>query len=232
MTLRRELDIVANNIANADTAGFKVESLMVATEPRRPAKDQQLPHLARFVLDNGVARDFTQGSLSRTDNPLDVAVDGDAFFTVRTANGERYTRDGRFRPDPQGRLVTAGGDVVLGDGGAEIVLRPDEPPPTIAADGTVSQGELRIGRLALARFDSNAALSKEGDNLYMADGVTPQPAPDVRVHQGMVETSNAQPVLEIVKLIELSRSYERVSRIIDNAQDLSRRAVERLGRVG
>ena len=230
MTLRRELDIVANNIANADTAGFKVESLMTATEPRRPARTDQLPHVPNFVLDTGVARDFGQGALRRTDAGLDVAIEGDGFLTVRTPEGDRYTRDGGLRVDARGRLVTQKGDPVVGDGG-EITLRPDEPPPAIAADGTISQGALRIGRLSVVRFDNLSALSKQGDNLFMADGEAPRPAPEVRVRQGMLETSNAKPVLEVVKLIELSRSYERVSRIIDNAQDLSRRAVERLGRI-
>ena len=231
MTLRRELDIVANNIANADTAGFKVESLMTGTEQRSPAKDDQLPHKVRFVLDHGVARDFNQGSLRRTDNEFDVAVEGDAFLTVQTAGGERYTRDGRLRMDPQGRLVTQTGDPVMGEGG-EITLRLGEGPPTIAPDGTVSQGANRIGRLRLVRFDNLSALSKEGEGRFLADGVAANPAPDARLRQGMLETSNAQPVLEIVRLIELSRSYERVTRMMDNTQDLSRRAVERLGRIG
>ena len=231
MTLRRELDIVANNIANADTAGFKVESLMTATEPRRPAKNDQLPHVAAFVLDNGVARDFGQGSLRRTDNEFDVAIEGDAFLTVRGPNGDRYTRDGRLRLDPNGRLITQTGDPVLGDGGDEITLRLDGPSPTIAPDGTISQGPTRVGRIGLVRFDNKSGLSKEGESRFIADGVAPEPAPDVQLRQGMLETSNAQPVLEIVKLIELSRSYERVTRMMDTTQDLSRRAVERLGRV-
>lgn len=230
MTLRRELDIVANNIANADTAGFKVENLMTGTEERSPAKDDQLPHRVRFVLDHGVARDFGQGSLRRTDNEFDVAIEGDAFLAVQTANGERYTRDGRLRMDAQGRMVTQAGDPIMGDGGP-IVLRLQDGPPTIAPDGTVSQGELSVGRIRVVRFDNLSALSKEGEGLFLADGEAAQAAPDARLRQGMIETSNAQPVLEIVRLIELSRSYERVTRMMDNTQDLSRRAVERLGRV-
>lgn len=231
MTLRRELDIVANNIANADTAGFKVESLMTATEQRRPAKDAQAPHAVRFVLDHAVARDFSQGALRTTDNPLDVAIDGEgAFITVGTEAGDRYTRDGRLGMDAEGRLITKAGDPVLGEGGAEIVLRPAGGRVSIAADGTVSQGEAAVGKIVLVRFENLAALSKEGNGRYLADGVEPIPAPDVQLRQGMVEGSNAQPVLEVVKLIELSRAYERVTRIIDQSQDLSRRSVERLGR--
>jgi flagellar basal-body rod protein FlgF len=230
MTLRRELDIVANNIANADTAGFKVESLMVQTEQRRPAKDAQAPHAVRFVLDHSVARDFRQGEMRKTDNPLDVALNGEGFLTVGSEAGERYTRDGRLSMDAAGRLVTRAGDPVLGEGGAEIVLRPAGGPVSIAQDGTVSQGAAAVGRITVVRFENLSALSKEGSGLYAADGAEPLPASDVQLHQGMVEGSNARPVLEVVKLIELSRAYDRVSRIIDQSQDLSRRAVERLGR--
>ncbi len=230
MTLRRELDIVANNIANADTAGFKVESLMTGTEQRRPAKDLQLNHAVRFVLDNGVARDFRPGSMRKTDNALDVALEGEGFLAVQTPDGERYTRDGRLRMDTQGRLTTQNGEPVLGQGGAEITLDRAGPAPTIAADGSVSQGGQAVGKLAVVRFDDLSALSKQGDGLYLADGVEAVEAPDVQVRQGMLEGSNAQPVLEVVKLFELSRAYERMARMFDQTQDLSRRAVERLGR--
>src|SRR6478735_1444082 len=102
MILRRELDIVANNIANADTTGFKVESLMAKAQPQAPAVTQGGPRPVKFVADAGVARDFGQGSLYRTEAPFDLAIEGKAFFKINTANGERYTRDGHFRVDDQG----------------------------------------------------------------------------------------------------------------------------------
>ena len=230
MTLRRELDIVANNIANADTAGFKVESLLSGVEQRRPAKDVPLDHPVRFTLDTGVARDFAQGALKPTGNTFDVALEGDGFLSVTTEAGTRYTRDGRLGMDAQGQLVTKAGDPVLDEGGAPIVLRPNGGPPSISASGDVSQGAAVVGKVAVVRFDNLSALSKEGDGRYAADGVEPLPAPDVQLKQGMVEGSNAQPVLEVVKLIELSRAYERMTRMVDSSQDLSRRSVERLGR--
>jgi flagellar basal-body rod protein FlgF len=230
MTLRRELDIVANNIANADTAGFKVESLLNAAEERRPARDLGIDHPVRFTLDNGVARDFSQGAVKPTGNPLDVALDGDGFLTVETAAGPRYTRDGRLGMNEVGQLVTKAGDPVLDAGGSPIVLRPQGGAVHIAANGTVTQDDAVVGKIGVVRFDNLSALSKEGNGRYLADGVEPVAAPDVQLRQGMVEGSNAQPVLEVVKLIELSRAYERMSKMMDNSQDLSRRAVERLGR--
>ena len=232
MTLRRQLDIVANNIANADTAGFKAESLLNNTEQRGPAKNEQVAHTARFVLDKGVSRDFSQGTLKQTGGQFDVAIEGDAFFSVTTEAGERYTRDGRFKLDAAGKLVTQAGEAVLDDGGGEITLRREGSAPTIGPDGTISQDGQRVARLGVVRFDNLSALSKAGEGRYLADGVAPVPAPDVQVRQGMLESSNVQPVLEVVNLIEVSRAYERVTRMIDQTQDLSRRAVDRLGKVG
>src|SRR3954471_20344852 len=104
-TLQHELDVISNNVANVDTAGFKVESLMVQPDPHNlPARDAG-PRLVNFVLDSGVARDFGQGALKQTGAPLNLAVDGQGFFRIQTAAGERYTRDGRFGLDGQGRIV-------------------------------------------------------------------------------------------------------------------------------
>jgi flagellar basal-body rod protein FlgF len=232
MTLRRELDLAANNIANADTVGFKVEQLLVQTEAGAPARTDGIPNPALFVLDNGVGRDFGQGDLRQTGRPLDVAVEGDAFFRVGGAQGERYTRDGRFATDAQGRLVTKGGQPVLDDSGAEILLDPKKSEPSIAADGVVSQDGQRVAKLGVARFDSLSVLSKDGDNLYVnQSNAAAQPAPDARLRQGMLEGSNVRPIVEITNLIQVSRAYESVARMIEQNNDLTQRSVERLGRV-
>lgn len=228
MTLRRELEIIANNVANADTAGFKVEQLLKEEEPTRPARTHGVRTPVDFVVDGEVARDFAQGGFTRTGNTFDLAVEGDGFLVVQTAGGNRYTRDGRLQLDAQNRLTTHAGDPVLA-GGGPVVFDPQGAPPVIAPDGTVSQGAVQLGRLDLVRFDKRDKLAKQGDNFYAANE-TPQPAPDVRVRQGMVEQSNVKPVLEITQLIEVSRAYERITRMVDQNQDLSRHAVERLGR--
>lgn len=229
MTLRRELDVIANNVANADTAGFKVEQLLTEPAPSRPARTDMLRGPVEFVLDGAVARDFRQGGFQQTGNTFDLAVEGEGFLVVRTPQGDRYTRDGRLRLDAQNRLVTQAGDPVLA-AGAEVVLNPQGGTPTIGKSGAISQGDVQLGTLDLVRFDDLASLSKAGDNL-LASEAPAQPAPDLRVHQGMIEQSNVKPVVEITKLIEVSRAYERATRIVDSGEDLARRAVERLGRV-
>lgn len=233
MTLRRELDIAANNIANADTVGFKVEQLLVGTERGVGARNDPIKAPASFVLDNGVGRDFRAGEMRITGATFDLAIEGeDAFFQIAADQGERYTRDGRFTTDPQGRLVTQQGFPVMGDGGGEILLDPRRGPPSISADGVVTQEGERVGKIGVVRFPALSALSKDGDNLYAnASNQQPEPAADAKIRQGVLEGSNVKPVVEITNLIEITRAYERVSKMIDQSTELSRRSVERLGRV-
>ena len=232
IVLRREMDIVANNIANLDTNGFKVESLMQKTEPTEPAMTLGGPRPVKFVAADGVARDFGQGTLSKTGAPLDMAIDGQGFFQVQGPNGPRFTRDGRFTTDPTGRLVTQAGLPVLDEGGGEIVIDAEKGEVSIGPDGSMSQGEERVGKVGMFTFANPGALEKSGDNLFRnASNLTPQPATDARLRQGMLESSNVKPVLEITRMVEVSRAYEQTTRMMDSEFDLSRRAVERLGRV-
>jgi len=232
MTLRRELDIVANNIANANTTGFKVEDLMVHTEQAKPAKTLDGSSPVKFVLDTGVARNFTQGALTKTGGDFDLAIEGQAFFKIQTASGERYTRDGRFTTNPEGILVTQAGNQVMDEGGGQITIDPKLGPVTIGKDGIVSQGAIRVGKIGLVRPDDLASLAKDGDNLYRnTANTTPQPVTDAQIHQGMLESSNVQPVIEITRLIEIQRAYEGVAKMMDNTAELSRSAVERLGKL-
>lgn len=231
MALRRELDVVANNIANADTTGFKVEQMLIGTEVGERARNAFVRPGVSFVLDKGVGRDYGQAALEQTGRNLDFGIEGEgAFFKVSNAAGEAYTRDGAFTLDPEGRLTTQAGAAVQGDGG-DIILDRSLGEPSVAADGTISQNGTPAGRLSIVRFDTLAALEKGGDGLYRnASNAAAIDATDARVRQGMLEGSNVNPILEITNLIEIQRAYESVTRMIENANDLSRRAVERLGR--
>jgi flagellar basal-body rod protein FlgF len=232
MVLRRELEIVANNIANADTTGFKVESLVVTEEPSEPAFTLQGPRPVKFVGEDGVLRDFGQGGLRRTGAPLDVAIDGLGFLRANGPDGPRYTRDGRLRLDDNGRLVTDGGLPVADDGGGEIALDPEKGPISIAPDGTVTQGSERVAKLGVVNFATLSTLEKVGDNLYRdTSNQTPQPVADAKLRQGMLESSNVNPILEITRMIEVSRAYEQIARIMESQSQLSTDAVQSLGKV-
>jgi flagellar basal-body rod protein FlgF len=236
MVLRRELDIAANNMANVDTTGFKAESLIVNDDPVTPAHAPRGATPVQFALDNGVARDFSQGALQQTGAPLDMAIEGQGFFQISTAAGTRYTRDGRFASDAQGRLITQQGDPVLDAGGSPIALNSQGGPPQIGKDGTITQSvpgqpqNIVVGKIGVVRFDSLSSLSKQGDGLYTnTDTTQPAPAPDVVIHQGMLEGSNVQPILQVTDLIRISRAYEAVTQMVGNNADLSERAIQRLG---
>ncbi len=232
MTLRRELDIAANNVANADTTGFKVEQLMVATEIGRQARNDMIRPSASFVMDKGVGRDFGQGALKQTGRSLDFAIEAEGvFFQIQNGNGELYTRDGAFTINPEGLLTTQKGLPVLGDGGP-IFVDPELGPLSVAMDGTITQDDQPVGRLTVVRFDNLAVLEKTGGGLYRnTSNLQPVAANDAQIRQGMLEGSNVNTLAQITNLIEINRAYERVSKMIENTNDLSRRSVERLGRV-
>jgi flagellar basal-body rod protein FlgF len=231
MLLQRELDIVANNLANADTAGFKFESLIANADEVTTPTPGAPPTPVVFVAATTVARDFTQGPLTQTGAPLDVAIDGKGFFQISTAAGPRYTRDGRFRLDPTGRIVTQDGDPVQGDGG-DIVLDPKKGPVAIADNGDVSQSGQNVGKLSIVTFDSLAALSKDGANQFRNDSnLSPQPAAGASLRQGMLESSNVQPVSQITRLIEINRAYDAIASMMASTGQLATSAVQRLGAV-
>ena len=233
MTLQREMDVISNNVANVDTTGFKLETLMVETDTEHLPVDPTSANLpnVNFSLDAGVVRNFSQGGLTETGGPLSMAIQGQGFFKIMTPQGERYTRDGRFQLDGQGRVVTASGDPVQGDGG-DIVLDPTKGPPKVASDGTVSQQNQQVGKISVVTFASLSALTKEGDGYYGNDSnLQPQPADGALVRQGMLESSNVEPITQITRLIQVSRAYENIANMMDQTSQLSSSAVDRLGKL-
>jgi len=237
--LERELDIAANNIANANTTGFKVEGLMTAADPVSPAHAPGNAAPIVFVADDGVARDFSQGALQATNAPLDLAIMGQGFFQVQTANGVRYTRDGRFASNAQGQLVTQAGDPVLDASGSPMTLNPQGNPPTIGGDGTITQmvnGQPNaqvIGKVGVVSFADMSSLSKQGDGLFSNTTNAPaQPVTGSQVlRQGMLETSNVQPIVQVTDLIRISRAYDMIAQMMNSTASLSSTAVQRLGSV-
>jgi flagellar basal-body rod protein FlgF len=234
--LQRALDIAANNIANQDTVGFKVEELITRTDPIPPPRSIGNLSPVNYVLDSGVARNFGQGDLSETSNPLDVAIQGPGFFTVQTANGPRYTRDGRFTLDPQSQIVDQHGEPVLSTSGAPIVVDPQKGAILIAKDGSVSQSangqSTQIAKIGVVQFANLSALSKQGSNQYSeTSGQAAVPVTNAKVMQGFVEHSNVNPVKEVTSLISISRAYDRMQDIMSSTMDLSSKAVDSLGQL-
>jgi flagellar basal-body rod protein FlgF len=241
MVLEREIDVVANNIANLNTTGFKADNSMferflmpVARENRFNVPDQRLS----FVNDRGTWRDLRAGAIQQTGNPLDVAIDGDGFLVVQTPNGERYTRNGALQINAQGQLVTAGGAQVVGDNGP-IVLQATDHDVAISADGRVtvvegvaSNTESVRGRIRLVSFAAPQQLQKDGDNLFSAPaGVAATPDTTSRLQQGSIEKSNVNGVVEMTRLIEVSRAYQQVATLLQQQSEIRKNAIQQLANV-
>lgn len=231
LALRRSMEIVANNVANVSTAGFKRENPLFEQVLADIESDDRAAGLSQvaFVRDWGVLRDLSAGSFEQTGGALDLAIEGGAYFAVQTPQGERFTRDGQFKLDVNGRLVTAMGDPVMGEGG-EIVLPANARDIKIAADGAISTQDGQVGRIRLAAFENERKLKKDGGNLYVSDDPA-LPAQNVRVQQGFVERSNVQGVSEMTRMIEISRAYSAVSDSLSQTEETLKRAVSKLGEV-
>jgi flagellar basal-body rod protein FlgF len=227
----RSMDVIANNIANASTPAFKREAVQFQqyVEEVAPAEGQTGPQSLSFVQDKGIVRDLSEGKLERTNAPFDFAVNGKGYFAVQTANGERYTRNGHFALDGQGKLVTSEGDEVLGEGGG-ITVTPDDGDIHVAEDGTVSGAHGQLGKLRLVGFDDETALKKEGASLYSADQSS-KPVDNPKIEQGTIETSNVQPVIEISHMLEVMRAYQATANLTQSQEDLTRQAIDKLGSV-
>jgi len=220
--LGRQMDIISTNLANMNTAGFKAESL-VFTEFQEPA-NKGAP--LSLVYDTTSVRDMSEGTLTGTNNPLDLAIHGDGFFAVQTPDGTRYTRHGAFQLDNLGQIVTLTGNPVLGAGGAPIIIPNGTATITITRDGTVSADAVEVGKVDVVRFDNPTALSKKGDGLYDAGGQAPRAATDTKVVQGMIEGSNVKGVTEMTRMIDVVRSYQSAGRLAESEHQRILDAIE------
>lgn len=232
LVARRSMEVVANNIANMNTTGFKRESPVfeehiVRVDAEGPFGRRKEP--LSFVRDTLATHDMSNGVLTTTGNQLDVAIEGDGFFTVATPEGDRYTRNGNFGRDDTGRLVTSSGNPVLDDGGSEIVFAPEETQVTIARDGTISTEQGVRGRLGVVAFENPQMLSPIGDSLWTTDEPPLAAGDTTKVVQAMLEQSNVQPVVEMVRMIDIMRSYQSSTELLNAGEELSRRAVQKLG---
>jgi len=227
----QSMDVIANNIANLSTPAFKRETPTFQEYVTQVASDDGSgdTQSVSFVQDTGVARDLTQGRFDTTGGPFDLAINGKGYFAVQTPNGERYTRDGRFSLDTNGNIVTSDGYQVQGDGGA-ITISPDDGDIHIGPDGTVSGKTGQIGKLRVVSFANEPALQKEGASLYSATE-TPGTASAFTVSQGMIESSNVQPVIEISRMVDVMRAYQATATLTQSQEDLMRQAIDKLGQV-
>ena len=238
IALGHELDVIANNIANIDTTGYKADNADFSEFLMPGARDDQFTGSDRrvsFVQDRSTWIDFSPGALQHTGNPLDVAIDGKGYLVVQTARGQRYTRNGALSINATGQLVTSEGDPVVGDSGP-ITFQPTDNDISISANGiiTVREGnstqDAPRGRLQLASFDQPQLLQKDGSSTFTAPaGVAAgPPSPNTRLVQGAVEKSNVQAVVEMARMMQITRSYTDIANVLQQQSDQRRSALQQL----
>jgi flagellar basal-body rod protein FlgF len=238
MALNREMDIVANNIANLDTTGFKADNTSFSEFIMPGARDNTFSGRDRrvsFVEDRASWVDLSPGAIHHTGNPLDVAIDGKGYLTVQTPRGQRYTRNGALSINATGALVTSDGDQVLGTGGPITFQNTDHdvvisPSGIVTARDGASTASVQRGQLQLVAFDQPQRLRKDGGSTFMApNGVNPGPAPaGTRVVQGAVEKSNVRAIMEMTRMIEITRNYTDIAAILQQQGDMRRNSLQQL----
>lgn len=229
IALRRQMDIVANNIANMNTSGFKSESALFE-EFLTPVATAGGEEDLSFVNDYGLHRDLSPGGIKSTSNPMDIAINGEGYFVVSTPEGERYTRNGHFKLDPDGQIATNDGFSVLDKGGQAINIGLNEGPITVSKDGTVTTSLGVRGQFQVVTFEFERRLEKVGDNLYKADQIPIEPEA-LDIVQGAIEQSNVKAVVEMTRMIDISRSYQSAAKLRGKSEELRTDAIKRLGRV-
>lgn len=230
------LGVVANNIANANTTGFKAhtEFYQALNAGNNTNVVPGLGPLNQAVNAYGVlggqTLDLAQGHIARTGNPLDLALEGPGFFVAQTAAGDRYTRDGSLHLSPKGILLTAAGDPVLNPKGKPIRLQPG--PVTISPDGVISARGAIAGQIAVVNFPSGTPLTPQGNSYFAAPAKAAKPAPHTQIQQGSLERSNLSPVQGMVSLIELQRTFDLLQKALSSFNnDFDKPAITQLPQV-
>jgi flagellar basal-body rod protein FlgG len=234
----RRLAVLANNISNINTAGFKkdIGIFKVLEENEDPLVNpiangnspiQSNPPL---YLQYKTKTDFSPGPLKKTDNPFDLAQEGNGFFCVQTSEGIRYTRNGHFTLDPQGLLVTQDGYTVIGNGG-EISI--DGQSIAVDIQGNISVDGAQVDKLRVVEFADPLDFEKVGDTLFATTDpdAIPENSELANIRQGFLELSNVDPVRMMTEMIEVLRGYESYQKVIRALDDASAKSINEVGQV-
>jgi flagellar basal-body rod protein FlgF len=217
----RAMDVLADNIANASTPGYKSERVQFSDWLSRQANAT-----ITYPQDRATWRDTQAGTLSRTGNTLDLAMTGNGWFTVNTPQGPRLTRDGRFELLPSGTIADGAGNAVLDNNGQPIQLGPTDTQISIAGDGTVSSENGQLGKIGAVSVDPMQIIG-EGSTLFRATAPT-TPVASPGMVQGAIEDSNVQPVLEMSHMMSSLREYQFMSQFIQAEADRQQSAIDKL----
>lgn len=237
LTQRKKIDVVSNNIINAETTGYKRDTASTRSfnemfiermnDSTSASINNRVGSLSYGIYTDETITSFEGGSYEQTDNYLDISIQGSGFFTIMTPRGIRYTRAGDFTVSSSGNLTTKDGYNVMGDNGPVIVGNGEFQVNT---DGIIIQNNVNINKLSIAVFETTEALQKDGDNLYMGGNPTANVNQAV-VKQGYLESSNVNVGKEMVSMIEIQRAFEVNQRILKMIDESLGKAVNDVGRI-
>ena len=226
---QRALDVIAGNIANANTPGYQAERVKFSDWISRQTGTASPPggRTIAYTQDRATWREQQAGTLTHTANPLDLATAGDGYFTVSTPRGPRLTRDGRFGLMPNGTLADSAGNAVLDTAGQPIQFAPSDTHISVAGDGTVSTENGQLGKIGVVRPQDALRITAEGGTLFRADTPTaPVAAP--AIVQGAIEDSNVQPVLEMTRMMDGLRQFQALAQFMQAEDDRQQAAIDKL----
>jgi flagellar basal-body rod protein FlgF len=226
---QRALDVIADNLANANTPGFKAERVQFSDWLGRQSGGATPPggNPIAFTQDRATWREQQAGTITHTGNPLDLALTGNGYFTVNTPAGPRLTRDGRFGLLPNGTLADTTGNAVLDNNGQPIQFAPTDTQITVAADGTVSSENGQIGKIGIVQPSDPMKLSAEGGT-RLASGSPTAPVAAPVVEQGASEESNVQPMLEVTRMMDGERQFQFVAQFVQAESDRQQNSIDKL----
>lgn len=220
--LLQEMQVLANNIANASTTGYRAEGVMFSEHIKALGPGTESLSMATASVRDTI---MTQGSLAQTGGTFDLAIEGDGFFLIDTPDGQRLTRAGAFGPNELGDLVTPDGYQVLDAGGAPVFVPAGAGPIGIASDGTISAGGAPIGQIGLFTPDDPNQMIRQNGTMFDAQGGI-APAPDGRILQGFLENANVNPILQVSRMIEVQRAYELGQSFLEKEHDRIRSVID------
>lgn len=227
----RSMDVIANNLANLNTTSYKSETVLFEQYVQQVEDENGEIQEVTLVNDYGNLRDTAEGSFYETGNDFNVAIRGDGYFVTETEAGEQqYTRSGVLSLDQDGQLVASSGDPILDSNGAPIILATTDYNFHIGKDGTISTSNGPRGKLMMVSFANEQALRKVGNGSFTTEEI-PEPAEGVTLIQGMLERSNVSSILEMTKMIDVSRAYQSAAKAMQTNGDLVRKAINELGTI-
>lgn len=241
--LRRQMDIVANNLANMNTTAYKSEKMMfVEHVVKSRGGENFVPTKLSFARDVASYKDMAEGPIKTTGNSLDMAIRKEGYFVIDTPNGQQYTRNGRFRLDQDGQLVTQAGNPVLSSAGAPFFLSPEDRDIVVARDGTLSTNNGELGKIKIVIFDDPQKLQKQAGGLLSAKNIgggddgdgdaddvfQPEEAENPNIVQGALESSNVNAIIEMTKMIEVNRAYDSVKKFIEKEDQRLKQMIQQL----